>query len=162
MRNGRGVFVGAVTVAVFAAVFAFVRPIAQPESYHNFADARTFFGIPRAWDTLSNLGFLLVGVLGLKYLLSRASDSTFMHPRERWPYVVLFFGVLLTCFGSGYYHLAPDDGRLVWDRLPMTLGFMGLVCAIIAERIQRAIGHSAARALACAGNLQCDLLANDE
>ena len=129
-----------ITLAVFAGVFIFVPPIAQPEDYHNFADARTFFGIPRAWDGLSNIGFLLVGGLGLKFLFSRESDSTFSDQRERWPYVVLFFGVLLTCFGSGYYHLAPDDARLVWDRLPMTLGFMGLVSAIIAERISVRLG----------------------
>src|SRR5258707_798113 len=117
----RGATLISVTVIIFAAVFLFVRPIAQPEDYHNFADARTFFGVPRTWDVLSNLGFLIAGVLGVKYLLSRSSDATFTDQRERWPYIVLFFGVLLTCFGSGYYHLAPDDARLVWDRLPMTL-----------------------------------------
>jgi hypothetical protein len=136
----RGAIVIAVTSITFAAIFLFVPPIAQPEGYHHFADARTFFGVPRAWDVLSNLGFLLVGALGLKFLFSHASDGTFADPRERWPYVVLFFGVLLTCFGSGYYHLAPDDARLVWDRLPMTLGFMGLVSAIIAERVSVRIG----------------------
>jgi hypothetical protein len=136
----RGAIILSVTVIVFAAVFFLVPPIAQPESYHNFADARTFLGIPRAWDTLSNIGFLVVGVMGLQYLLSRASDSTFIDQRERWPYIVLFTGVLLTCLGSGYYHLAPDDARLVWDRLPMTLGFMGLVSAIIAERISVRMG----------------------
>ena len=131
----RGAIVLGVTVAVFAAVFLFVPPIHQPEDYHQFADTRTFFGISRAWNVLSNLGFLLVGALGLKFLWSSESAQTFADPRERWPYAILFIGVLLTCFGSGYYHLAPDDARLVWDRLPMTLGFMGLVSAIIAERI---------------------------
>lgn len=138
--RARGVIVIGITVITCAAVFLFVPPIHQPEDYHNFADARTFFGVSRAWDVLSNLGFLLVGVLGVKYLLSRSSDTTFTDQRERWPYAVLFSGVLLTCFGSGYYHLAPDDARLVWDRLPMTLGFMGLVCAIIAERISVRLG----------------------
>src|SRR3954465_9137722 len=131
----RGMMVLGITAAVFVAVFLIVPPIAQPENYHNFADAQTFFGIPRAWDVLSNLGFLVVGVIGLCYLFSRVSDPAFLDQRERWPYAVLFAGVLLTCFGSGYYHLAPDDARLVWDRLPMTLGFMGLVSAIIAERV---------------------------
>jgi hypothetical protein len=46
---------------------------------------------------------------------------------------VLFAGVLLTFFGSSYYHLAPSDGRLVWDRLPMTLVFMPLLACAIAK-----------------------------
>ena len=35
---------------------------------------------------------------------------------------------------SSYYHLAPDNARLVWDRLPMTVGFMGLLAAMMLER----------------------------
>jgi hypothetical protein len=42
---------------------------------------------------------------------------------------------LLTAIGSSYYHLAPDNARLVWDRLPMTIVFMALVAAMIEERI---------------------------
>jgi hypothetical protein len=129
-----------VTIGVFAGVFVFVHPIAQPQDYHNFADARTFFGIPRTWDVLGNVGFLLVGALGLKFLSSAESAKAFFDQRERWPYIILFAGIVLTCFGSGYYHLAPNDARLVWDRLPMTLGFMGLVSAIICERISVTLG----------------------
>ena len=44
-------------------------------------------------------------------------------------------GVLLTAFGSSYYHLAPDNARLVWDRLPMTIVFMSMVAAVIMERV---------------------------
>jgi hypothetical protein len=43
--------------------------------------------------------------------------------------------MILTAAGSSYYHLAPDNDRLVWDRLPMTIVFMSLVAAMIAERI---------------------------
>jgi hypothetical protein len=53
----------------------------------------------------------------------------------------VFFGsVALTSAGSAYYHLAPDDARLVWDRLPMTVAFMSLVAAIVAERISARAG----------------------
>ena len=52
-----------------------------------------------------------------------------------WPYAAVFAGALLAAFGSAYYHLAPDNARLVWDRLPMTVGFMGLLTAILAERV---------------------------
>jgi hypothetical protein len=51
-----------------------------------------------------------------------------------------FLGLFLTAFGSSYYHWAPDNARLVWDRLPMTLVFMPLVAAMIAERISLRAG----------------------
>ena len=54
---------------------------------------------------------------------------------ERWPYAVFFLGALLTALGSGYYHLAPDNESLFWDRLPMTIAFMGLVASQIVDRI---------------------------
>ncbi|PYU18912.1 MAG: hypothetical protein DMG30_26090 [Acidobacteria bacterium] len=50
-------------------------------------------------------------------------------------YAVFFLGVALTSIGSAYYHWAPDNGRLVWDRLPMSIAFMSLLAAIITERI---------------------------
>jgi hypothetical protein len=62
---------------------------------------------------------------------------------ERWPYAALFAGTALTAIGSAYYHLAPGNWPLVWDRLPMTVGFMGLLTAVLAERV----GHRIARRL---------------
>jgi hypothetical protein len=66
--------------------------------------------------------------------------SRFLDPREPLPYLVFFVGALLTCAGSAWYHWAPDNSRLVWDRLPMTLGFAGLVAAAIAERMDLRLG----------------------
>ena len=37
-------------------------PIPQDLAYHNFADTRALFGLPNAYDVLSNIPFLLVGV----------------------------------------------------------------------------------------------------
>jgi len=68
-------------------------------------------------------------------LVGNAERVVFVDPRERWPYVIAFAGMILVAIGSGYYHLAPDNERLVWDRLPMTVVFMALVAAMIAERI---------------------------
>lgn len=116
----------------------FAPPLQQPQAYHLFADARAFLGVPNAWDTLSNLAFLLVGALGHAFLWrERASGSSerFAAPREMRPYWVFFAGVALTSAGSAWYHLAPDDARLVWDRLPMTIAFMSLVAAVVSERI---------------------------
>jgi hypothetical protein len=49
----------------------------------------------------------------------------FIDARERWLYLVMFAGLSLTAFGSGYYHLAPDNARLVWDRIAIMMVFMG-------------------------------------
>ena len=120
-------------VVILAAVLA--PRVPQPPSYHNFADQRGWLGIPNFGDVVSNFPFAVVGVWGLWFVLSAQGRSLFVDARERWPYVLGFLGLFLTAFGSSYYHLAPDNARLVLDRLPMTLVFMPLVAAMIAEHI---------------------------
>jgi hypothetical protein len=53
---------------------------------------------------------------------------------------VLFAGVGLTGIGSAYYHWAPDNATLFWDRLPMTIAFMAILSSVIAERIDLKAG----------------------
>lgn len=122
------------TLAAVAVVAVALQPsIPQPPGYHDFADARALLGVPNALNVLSNLPFVIVGVWGLL-----ACRSPFA---ERGMYAAFFAGITLTGLGSGWYHLAPDHERLVWDRLPMTLGFMALLSATIAERIDLALGR---------------------
>jgi hypothetical protein len=78
-----------------------------------------------------------VGAMGIHCVLRSAS---FVDSRERWPYFVFFAGVALTAFGSSYYHLHPNDTTLVWDRIPMAIGFTALVAAVLAERVEVTIG----------------------
>ena len=113
----------------------FAPRVAQPLAYHNFADNRSWLGIPNFGDVVSNLGFAFVGVWGLAVLLGTSRRVTFVDLRERWAYLIVFAGMVLVAVGSSYYHLAPDNARLVWDRLPMTIVFMALVDAMITERI---------------------------
>lgn len=117
--------------------------IPQPQSYHSFADQRAFLGIPNFGNVVSNLPFAFVGIWGIVFVLrdrTAHGPSHFLDPRERWPYVIAFIGLFLTAFGSSYYHLQPGNGRLVWDRLPMTIVFMSIVAAMIAERVQLRLG----------------------
>jgi len=125
--------------AVVAAIGLLLPRIPQPQSYHMFADRRSFLGIPNFNDVVSNLPFAVVGIWGLMVLL-RSKSVVFIDRRERWPYLIVFAGLLLTAFGSAYYHLRPGNTRLVWDRLPMTIVFMSLVSATIAERISLRTG----------------------
>jgi hypothetical protein len=106
-------------------------PIAQDIEYHLFRDQRTMLNIPNFWNVISNLPFLLVGVMGLHSI--RHSRSIRLIAEMRTAYILLFVGVSLVAFGSGYYHLWPSNGTLVWDRLPMTIAFMALFSVIIAE-----------------------------
>lgn len=130
-----------ITLATVFSV-ALLPRFAEPKAYHNFADQRSLLGIPNCLNVISNVPFLLVGLWGVIFVMREhaAQRQAFIVPAERWPYLVLFAGVGLTCLGSGYYHLAPDNGRLVWDRLPMTLGFMSLLSATIAERVNLKLG----------------------
>src|SRR5579871_2800475 len=117
-----------VILAIIGVVASLVLPpLKQPQSYHHFADEREFFGIPNFWNVISNGGFLVVGVWGLGLVCFTSARKYFIDPFERWAYAMFFFGVLLTCLGSGYYHLKPADATLVWDRLPMTIGFMSML-----------------------------------
>jgi hypothetical protein len=117
--------------------------VPQPQSYHQFADRRDFLGIPNFWDVVSNLSFAVVGIWGLVFLLRSGFSQKarlFIDEREQWPYLLVFAGLLLTALGSSYYHLVPDNARLVWDRLPMTITFMSMVAAVITERISLRLG----------------------
>ena len=123
----------------------FAPPLLQSQDYHRFADTRELLAVANAADTLSNLAFLVVGGLGLAFLWrERAAGlgERFAAPREMQPYAVFFAGVALTSAGSAWYHLAPDDAGLVWDRLPMTVAFMSLVAAVVQERISVRLGNA--------------------
>jgi len=127
------------TLTATVALVAIVSPrTAQPLSYHNFADRRAWLGIPNFGNVASNVAFAIFGVWGLWFLARLSPEETsarFIDVRERWFYLVVFFAMILTAVGSSYYHWAPDNERLVWDRLPITVVFMSLVAAMIAERI---------------------------
>jgi hypothetical protein len=108
-------------------------PLPQPQAYHAFADARTLWRVPNALNVLSNAGFLLAGLAGL--LVTLTPLGCYERAVERLPYAVFFAGLCLTAFGSAWYHLAPDNERLYWDRLPMTVAFAGLFGGQLADRV---------------------------
>jgi hypothetical protein len=125
---------------ILGIVALFVPRTDLPPSYHHFADQRGWLGIANFGDVASNLAFLVSGLWGLAFLSRKSSRDQFVDARERWPYLFVFIGLILTAFGSAYYHLAPDNDRLVWDRVPMTIVFMPLIAALIAERVNLKLG----------------------
>lgn len=106
-----------------------VTPLAQDPAYHLFADQRTFLGIPNFWNVASNLPFVVVGVWGFAFVWRQVDGPL------RFAWLVFFAGIFLTAFGSGYYHLRPDNASLAWDRLTMSIGFMSFVAIVIGEYV---------------------------
>jgi hypothetical protein len=103
-------------------------PIPQDQSYHHFADQRTLLGVPHFWNVVSNLPFIAVGAAGLRRF--HRDPAT----------LVIFLGIFLTGFGSSYYHWAPSDNTLFWDRLPITLCFMAILAVVVEERVSARLG----------------------
>ena len=144
----------ALAVVATVVVASLSPPIAHPPEYHLFVDQRPLLGVTNSLDVLSNIPFAIVGVLGLAVVAVRSRDRrVFADPWDRWPYAALFLGVALASAGSAYYHLAPDHARVVWDRLPMTVGFMALLTALLAERVSRRLARTVFVPLLVAGAL---------
>ena len=129
----RALYVSAAFLLVSALAFLFFTDrIPQSQAYHAFADSRSCMGVPNALDVVSNLAFLTVGLMGVWTMSQRWQDEE-RFIRGIW--LVFFLGLIGVAIGSSYYHWAPDNDRLLWDRLPMTIGFTGLFAAVVAERI---------------------------
>jgi hypothetical protein len=126
-------------------------PIPQDVSYHLFVDTREIWSVPNFWNVVTNIPFAIVGLLGL-YKLGLPGKLSFLG-ETRMAYTLLFFGTFLVSFGSSYYHLAPDNQTLVWDRLPMTIAFMALFSIIISEFISVRSGRALLLPLILAGIL---------
>lgn len=108
-------------------------PIAQDVSYHSFADSRKIWSIPNFWNVVSNIPLIIAGFIGVNSF--KQAGKLKVISETNTAYILLFSGTFLVGFGSSYYHLAPDNQTLVWDRLPMTIAFMSLFSIIISEFI---------------------------
>ena len=136
-----------IVLAPLGILFAAVPPIAQDSGYHLLADGRAMLGVPNFLNVVSNAGFLIVGFLGLRLCVGRGVEGA----SRSWTW--FFFGVVLVTFGSAYYHWSPDHGSLAWDRLPMTIAFMALFAALIAEHVRADIEPTLLRVAIAVGIL---------
>ena len=129
---------GAIIALIMLAVL--LPAVAQDTKYHQFADQRTWLGVPRAADVLSNLAFVAVGLFGAITLLSpprlplRNATTTSL-----W---CVAAGFVLTGIGSAWYHLQPNDATLV---------LAGVISAAIAERVGENVAIAALAVLIVAG-----------
>ncbi|CAH2066718.1 unnamed protein product [Thlaspi arvense] len=155
----RTVYAWGAAIVIFLVLMIVTPTIPQSQAYHDFADQRSFLGIPNALNVISNFPFLIIGLVGL--VLCFYPDDYFRFRRviidfciylsetnksklklvksvlrgEKLGWTCFFVGVAAVSFGSSYYHLHPDDARLVWDRLPMTIAFTSIMAIFVIERI---------------------------
>ncbi|MDH3273104.1 MAG: alkaline phytoceramidase [Gammaproteobacteria bacterium] len=138
-ERGQLISLALAALSIVALLFALTSPIPQDPEYHLFVDGRRLFAVPNCWNVLSALPLLLVGVWGLSYVYKHDQDAC--APELVLAYRTFFVGILLTAFGSAYYHLVPSNESLVYDRLPMTVGFAGLFSIITGEFVSARIGR---------------------
>lgn len=105
-------------------------PVAQWDNYHAFADTRSWLGVPYTADVLSNLPFLGVASFGLWRLSRSALDWP---SRRAWQ--LFCVALLCTCAGSAFYHWAPNNAALVFDRIPIAWACVALSGALLAEHV---------------------------
>lgn len=80
-------------------------------------------------DVLTNVFFLFAGGLGLLEVTQQQKLLT----RKSWFW--FFLSIILIAPGSAYYHWEPNNATLVWDRLPMSMGFMALYIVLLSEHV---------------------------
>ncbi|MBP2626038.1 MAG: hypothetical protein H6Q68_749 [Firmicutes bacterium] len=115
-------------------IVANLTAIPQDLSYHSFSDAKMRWGIENGSNVISNVSFIIAGLVGLirtKYC--PLSQMTFM-----WRF--FFCSIAFVGLGSAYYHWQPSNNTLFWDRLPMTVGFASLTACVCAQRFSVRVG----------------------
>lgn len=101
-------------------------------------------------NVVSNFPFLVVGLIGL-ILCYHGNYFQLSLQGELWGWTCFFIGVAAVALGSSYYHLNPNDARLVWDRLPMTIAFTSIIAIFIIERVDEKKGTISIIPLVMAG-----------
>ena len=140
MSPSRNIVIPLVTAAALIAFFLLSSPVPQDPAYHQFADGRTFLGVSNFCNVMSNLPLMVIGLWGALFVFRH--HNIVCLPGLELAYLVFFTGIILTAFGSAYYHLNPANDPLVWDRLPMTIGFAGLFSLILGEFVSPRIGRT--------------------
>ncbi|WP_298242920.1 hypothetical protein [uncultured Bradyrhizobium sp.] len=137
--------IGGLVALALAALLAPPLPAAAWHIPH-FVDGRVWLGVPNAGDVLSNLAFLAMGVWGSERLRARVDAPV----GASW----FFAGLILTCLGSGFYHLDPDvPQRLIADRLGMAVAFAGFLGVAASERVSARAGEAVLVLMMIAGLL---------
>jgi hypothetical protein len=119
MKTNKIIFYTAIFISVLFILA--LAPITQSQEYHQFAEQRLIGYIPHFGDVLSNLSFIVIGTLLL--VESRHWNAVEIYKGQKTLFTALAYSSIALGLGSGYYHWAPVDYTLAWDRATMVLGF---------------------------------------
>ncbi|KAI8058150.1 hypothetical protein BDF22DRAFT_664178 [Syncephalis plumigaleata] len=136
---------GLISIGVYTYYYRMGYRWRQDPAYHRFADTRPLGPIPNAGDVLSNLAFAIVGIVGCSRMftyerLSPLSGGRRWVRSRREAILGFFSSMTLIALGSAYYHWAPTNATLVWDRLPMTIAFSTILSSVVLERFHPVFG----------------------
>lgn len=126
----------ALALGILAIYFS---PIRQSRNFYDYADQRLLLGIPHFWNVVSNLGFLIVGIIGLR---DNMRNPLAINQSLSFAYQLFFISLIGAFLGSSLYHLSPGPFTLMIDRLPITIGFICLYCIVIAEYLSPTLGRT--------------------
>tara|TARA_B100000579_G_scaffold423984_1_gene427825 strand:+ start:3277 stop:4008 length:732 start_codon:yes stop_codon:yes gene_type:complete len=121
------------SLAISLLVIIFVPPVSQDQKYHSFVDQRKILGITHFWNVVTNIPFLIIGIIG--FFKIHKPNLTGILPDLIRAYSAFFMGLVLIGLGSGYYHLNPSNSTLVGDRMAITITFMSFFVLIFGESI---------------------------
>lgn len=133
----KGYILIAIGFTAFATIF-FIGPLAQDPNYHSFADSRSINDVPNFWNVVTNLPFCIIGILGVNAVIKSRPKNVVKELNISC--YVFFIGIFFCGIGSAYYHWSPNSATLVWDRLPMTIAFMGFFSLLIGDSISSKAG----------------------
>lgn len=140
----------ALALALFA-VSPWLR-LGEEAAFMNFADRRAWMGIPNTLDVLSNVGFLIAAAVGLAW--SWPLKRPGFDDRQRaiaHCAAAMFAAVFATGLGSAWFHWNPTHETLLWDRLPMAIGFAAIIALLLADRVSARLGIPALAVLSGLG-----------
>uniref|UniRef100_A0A0E0JF77 Pentatricopeptide repeat-containing protein n=1 Tax=Oryza punctata TaxID=4537 RepID=A0A0E0JF77_ORYPU len=103
---------------------------------------RNLLGVPNTLNVLTAYPLLLAGVPGLVLCLCGSGCFGISLRWEALGWFLFYAGNVAAAFGSAYYHLKPDDDRLIWDRLPMMISASSMLSILVIERVDERAGLS--------------------
>jgi len=84
---------------------------------------------------VSNVPFAVLGIYGVCFLARNKRGPNPGNFIAKLPFLGFFLAIIFVMLGSGYYHWAPADGPLLYDRVPIVIAFMCLFSGFLADRL---------------------------
>jgi len=112
------------------AIVVIALPVTRAPAFHQYADQRTWLGMPHAGDVLSNLAFIIAGMWFRRRAQTPLSQAACA-------------GVIAIGGGSAAYHYAPSDALLALDWGPIAITLSIVTAAVIEDRLGKQAGRTA-------------------